>query len=65
MKALFIIFLREMYIYTQHYSFWKPDQPAGHAELVLDYSPSGKQHVWFISETFQKAKRVPCVIACQ
>lgn len=39
MKALFIIFHREMLFHTQYYSFWKPDQPAGHAELVLDYSP--------------------------
>ena len=38
--------------------FWKPDQRAGHAQPVLIYSESRKQHVWFISETFQKVKYV-------
>ena len=38
--------------------FWRLDQRAGHAQPVLIYSESRKQHVWFISETFQKVKYV-------
>lgn len=45
--------LEKWHIYIAH-SFGKPDQPAGHAEPVPVYSKNGKQHVWFISETFQK-----------